>query len=168
MALTTYMISQASDHLSDKHKQLWLLLFRKAPKYKDYALVYNTLIEGRLNDAEGTIKARMLNALMKEIDDLGVGEVTVGGDVRTVGIGRGDPEGTYWSQTYERLALIEEGLDVLFDDISTLVVTSGTTLNADGTYRSRGVAYGQRSVPVTCPVCFCTYYPLSGRSCSCR
>lgn len=158
MAITSYMVAQASDHLSDKHKELWLFWFRKLDKYKEYAFVYSDLLPARLDDAEGTIKARMLNALMKEIDALEVGEVSI----------EGDREGTHWSQSVERLTLIEEALDVLFDDISTLIVPYGSVvLNADGTYKSTGAAYGQRIVTVCCPVCSVPYYG-DGSKCRCR
>lgn len=165
MALTTYMVGQASDHLSDKHKALWVLLFKKLPKYQQYAYVYNDTLVQKLDDADGTIKARMLNALMKEIDSLGVGEVHIGGDIRTVGLGNGDRDGTHWSQTIERLSLIEEGLDVLFEDISTLVVPA-ISLNPDGTYRSREAATGQRKVFVCCS--FCSRYYCQEVGCRCR
>ena len=75
MALTTDLINKASDHLAEKHIQLWLMLFRQLPRYKQYAYVYSASIETKLRAAEGTLQARMLNALMKEIDALGVGEV---------------------------------------------------------------------------------------------
>lgn len=140
MALTSYLIAQASDHLDEKIAQLWLLLFRKLKKYQEYSFVYSPLVEERLQAAEGTIKARMLNALMAQIDELGVGEVAI----------KGDREGTHWNQTEERMALIQEGLDVLFDDIQTLVTPSGTT--ASGVYNRR-FATGNRSVPSVCPRC---------------
>jgi hypothetical protein len=170
MALTTYLINQASDHLSEKHIQLWLLLFRKLPKYQEYAFVYSDTLEERLAAAEGTVKARMLNALMKEIDDLGVGEVHVGGDQRTIGAGAGDREGTHWSQTIERMTLIEEGLDVLYDNISTLIIPpTGTNPNGE-TFSAGGfsAATGQRSVNMYCPVCHIQIIHRNGRGfCRC-
>lgn len=173
MALTTYLISQASDHLTEKEVQLWLLLFRKSAKYKQYAWVYSDGLQDKIEATEGTIKARMLNALLKEIDDLGVGEVHIGGDQRTIGAGAGDREGTHWSQPIEREALIEEGLDVLFDDISTLIVP-GATLPpgylADGTYVRGRVASGNRAVNTMCPICHCavTVTHANGiKSCMC-
>jgi hypothetical protein len=170
MALTTYLISQASDHLTEKEVQLWLLLFRKSTKYKQYAWVYSDDLENKILATEGTIKARMLNALLKEIDDLGVGEVHIGGDQRTIGAGAGDREGTHWSQTIERESLIEEGLDVLFDDISTLIVPGGgsAVLLPDGTYMRGRVAVGQRGLSLCCPVCNVTYTHRNGvKTCSC-
>lgn len=163
MALTTYLISQASDHLSDKHVQLWLLLFRKLPKYREYAFVYSDTILARITATEGTVKARMLNALMKEIDELEVGEVAI----------KGDREGTHWSQTLERLTLIEEGLEVLFDDITTMILPStGTTNTETGTtYSSSGgfaVATGNRGGGGYCHVCHSHYiHRGSHRYCGC-
>lgn len=158
MAITSYMVMQASDHLSDKQKELWLFWFRKLDKYRQYAFVYSELLPTRLDDAEGTLKARMLNALMKEIDALEVGEVQIDRD----------REGTIWSQTIERLTLIEEALDVLFDDITTLIMPYGATvLNPNGTYRTKGVAYGQRDPRVCCPVCTAPYFG-DMRGCRCR
>lgn len=147
MALTTYLISNASDHLGEKQIQLWITLFKKLPKYNEYAFVYSETVLSRLQAAEGTVKARMLNALMKEIDSLGVGEVQI----------KGDDEGTYWSQSLERISLIEEAFDVIFDDITTLIVPIGTTPNGN-IYGSGGfaVATGNRSITVNCPIC--NYY----------
>lgn len=171
MALTTYLISQASDHLTEKEVQLWLLLFRKSSKYKQYAWVYSKDLKTKIEATAGTIKARMLNALMKEIDDLGVGEVHIGGDQRTIGAGSGDREGTHWSQTIEREALINEGLDVLFDDISTLIIpSSGAITNGYTTYMRSHVSSGQRHVSLLCPVCNCnvTVHHISGeKTCLC-
>jgi len=160
MALTTYLISQASDHLSEKHIQLWLLLFRKLPKYQEYAFVYSDSLQQRLTDAEGTVKARMLNALMKEIDDLGVGEVSI----------QGDREGTHWSQSVERTALIEEALDVLFDDIGTLIIPFTDITATGSTYTAGGftAATGHRKVNVCCPVCSRTIiYRHGNKYCGC-
>lgn len=169
MALTTYLIAQASDHLTDKEVQLWLLLFRKSPKYREYAYVYSQDLEAKILATEGTIKARMLNALMEQIDDLGVGEVHIGGDQRTIGAGAGDRDGTHWSQPIERLALIEEALDVLFDDISTLIVPN-TGQTTDGQYVTSPnvVMVGQRSLNMLCPVCNVYYWHSNGQqTCYC-
>lgn len=166
MALTTYLISQASDHLTEKEVELWLLLFRKSARYQAYAGVYSDGLKARIEATEGTIKARMLNALMAEIDDLGVGEVHIGGDQRTIGAGAGDREGTHWSQPIERASLIDEALDVLFDDISTLIVPGGSsTVIVDGSVSMRGhVATGRRTTNLLCPVCNVTYTHLNGRT----
>lgn len=170
MALTTYLISQASDHLTEKEVQLWLLLFRKSAKYRAYAPVYSNGLAEKIQATEGTIKARMLNALMKEIDDLGVGEVHIGGDQRTIGAGSGDREGTHWSQPIEREALIDEALDVLFDDISTIIVPNNGTVSTSGA-TSGYAASGTRGIDVLCPICHCLIgltHANGVKSCMCR
>jgi hypothetical protein len=139
MALTTYLISKASDHLNNKSIELWISLFRQLPRYKENAVIYTPELESRLIDAEGTLKARQLNALMSLIDDLGPGEVKI----------QGDRQGVWFSQTEERLALIEEAFNILFDDISTMV-SYGTV----ETGYEKTVAVGQRdSVSGLCSKC---------------
>lgn len=112
MALTTYLVSNASDHLSSVHIELWQTLFRELPQYQEYALVYSPQVEDALRNTEGTIKARQLNALMTLLDDLGPGEFSI----------KGDRDGLNYSVPSERLALISEAFSVVFDGIDTLVI----------------------------------------------
>ncbi len=143
----------ASDHLGEVQKGLWLVHFRRLPKYQANAAVYADTLLDKLDETEGTIKARMLNALMKEINDLGPGEVSIGAASKEIpGAGRGDRDGTYWFQTNERNSLIEEALAVLYDDIGTLVTPSPGTEGNYGTSSFR-VAVGNRKVHICCPVC---------------
>lgn len=111
MALTLPLIQDASNHLSEAAKSLWVTLFRTSLIYKAYAVVYTLDLEARLGAAEGTVKAQQLNALMTLIGELGPGEVSI----------QGDRDSVYWSQSKERQALIDEAFSVLFDDISTLI-----------------------------------------------
>ena len=185
MALTTDLINKASDHLAEKHIQLWLMLFRQLPRYKQYAYVYSANIETKLRAAEGTLQARMLNALMKEIDALGVGEVMIGSRTdtisRTVNEGGGTTTDThskagggrdavYWSQVDERNALIDAALDVLYDDISVIIAPGGTD-PAAGAYGNLA-AVGQRdwtNAFFLCGFCGCRTCIKGGkRTCGCR
>jgi hypothetical protein len=144
MALTTYLISQASDHLSSVSIELWKTLFRELPQYREYALVYSPLIEDALRDTEGTIKARQLNALMTLLDDLGPGEFSI----------KGDSDGLNYSAPSERLALINEAFSVIFDSINTMI-TSSSSVDNYGVY----AAIGDRSICNRCKYvkdeCFC-------------
>lgn len=162
MALTTYAISQSSDHLGEAEVQYLLYLFRKSVAYKTYAYIYSEGLEAKIVATEGTYNARMLNAVIKEVDDLGTGEVHIGGDQRTIGAGSGDREGTHWSQPIEREALISDALAILFDDISTLIEPSGSIVIVGG--RGSHVATGQRSTNLLCPVCNVTYTHVNGRT----
>lgn len=187
MALTTYLISKSSDHITEKQIQLWLLLFRRLPRYRDYAVIYANDIHTRLSAANGTIKARMLNALMKEIDALGVGEVQLGSRTdavsRTLGTGTstrseshsrssgGGSDPVYWSQGDERDSLINEALDVLYDDISLLIAANTTTTSTTSNY-GRLAAVGQRdwtNAFFTCGFCGCNTCIKGGKlTCGCR
>lgn len=112
MALTSYLIRQASDHLSDVEIELWKTLFKALPDYNQYAIVYSKLVDDALISADGTLKARQLNALMKLIDDLGPGEISI----------KADADGLFYSMPDERLAIIKEAFDVIFDSINNLIV----------------------------------------------
>jgi hypothetical protein len=152
MALTTDLINSASPHLGEKEIQLWLILIRKLPRYQLYSAAYAGEVQTRLEAAEGTIKARILNALMGEINELGTGEASI----------QGDREGLHWSQSQERMALIEEAFDVLFADHSELIVP----YNPSGSVYNGLVATGTRRIGCeVCPVCGRT---RSGRSCLCN
>lgn len=143
MALTTYAISQASDHLSEKSVKLWQVLFRKSTDYLDYISIYgDDCVEDKLLDLDGTIEARMLNALMKEIDELGVGEVS---------IAQRSKEGLRWSQTDERMALIEEALHIVFGDNLSLLA-GGTYADAAlaASKGSQTAARGSRTLSCNC------------------
>lgn len=169
MALTTYVISQSSDHLGEAEVQYLLYLFRKSDAYRQYAYIYSIDLEERITDTEGTYKARMLNAVIKEVDDLGTGEVHIGGDQRTIGAGAGDREGTHWSQPIEREALISDALAILFDDISTMIMPSGSIVLDGGVSMRSHVAVGQRDISLLCTVCNVTYTHINGvRSCLCH
>jgi len=161
MALTISLINKASDHLAEKHIQLWLMLFRKLPRYQQYAAIYSDDIEARIRAAEGTLQARMLNALMKEIDALGIGEVMIGARTDTItksfsegggtstethGKTGGGRDALYWSQSEERLSLVDSALDVLYDDISLMIVAAPSSTNTGETASFGGLAAtGQRS-----------------------
>jgi hypothetical protein len=166
MALTSDMINRASDHLGEREVALWMFHIRKLPQYKKFSIYYEQSLEEKILDAEGTIKARMLNALLAEIDDLDVGEVHIGGDQRTIGVGGGDREGTHWSQTIERLTLIEEGFSILFADEYSLNFPIPPTTGADGSITSELVATGNRVVYAKCAACSASF--MSNLTCTCR
>lgn len=151
MALTSYLIRLASDHLSEVDIELWKTLFRSLPEYNEYAIVYSRQVDDALTSADGTLKARQLNALMKLIDELGPGEISI----------KADADGLYYSMSAERLALILEAFNVIFESINAL--TLPYLVSTPG-----GVAVGQRPLCRTrygtncvrhsvynCEVCFC-------------
>lgn len=138
MALTTDQIINSSDILDTVTQQLYLVLFRSNDYYRSNAIIFSTDVVTRLSSANTTIKARMLNALMKRIDTLGTGVVEI----------RADKDGVWWSQYKERNDLITEALRVLYDD-----AVEGLTLPDDQGYVNPNIglygtaAVGQRLLP---------------------
>lgn len=133
MAITSDRVRNASDHLDEVTKSLLITWFRESDIYRANAAVYSSDIVSRIDAAEGTIKARIINAVVKEIDDLGVGEVEI----------RGDRDAVWWNQSKERQALLQTAFLVLYDDL-----VEGDTGTGTGVIESMGIsgdaAVGQR------------------------
>lgn len=138
MALTSNVIANASDHLDELTKALLINYFRQNPVYRSNALLFSLDLVTKIDAAEGTIKARMLNATIAELDKLGIGEVEI----------RGDEDAVWWSQQREREALVTSAFLTLYDDI---VDGAGST-TSDGVIPDRGLygnfAVGQRALLV--------------------
>lgn len=154
MAITTTQIAASSEHISTETKALFIVLFRSLDLYRNYATIFNPLMESRFASAEATVKAKMLNAVMTEINNLQTGEVEI----------RGDQDGVWWSQQRERQALITEAFHILFDDI---VDVAGSGDGVDFIDPTIGVygnsAVGQR--PMYCGICG-QYYSCTSTSSS--
>jgi hypothetical protein len=151
MALTTDRIKNSSDHIDAVTKALIITLIRQHDFYRINAQIFSDTLSARIDSAEGSVSARMLNALMAEIDELDLGQVEI----------RGDKDALWWSQNKERLALVKEMLDVLFDEAAegtSIILENGTIISGSG---STGVvpssgnygtaAIGQR--PYYCAIC---------------
>lgn len=147
MALNPALVQNASDHLDDVTRSLYKVLFKTNEVYIKNAAIYVVDVDSRLTSAEGTIKARMLNAIMLQIQKLGVGEVEI----------KADKDGLYYSQTRERQALITEAFYVLFDDLSAGVDITDGVIPSLGIYGS--AAIGQRPC-ITAP-CQCSLNPCT-------
>lgn len=145
MALNPLLIDAQPDTLSDTTKALYKVLFKSNDVYKTNAGIYVVDVDSKLTAAVGTIKAKMLNALMVQIQKLGVGEVEI----------RADKDGLYYSQTRERDSLVSEAFYVLFDDLSGGGGPGSGVIPDSGLY---GVAaIGQRDCVQSSPCnCNCT------------
>lgn len=129
--ITTDRVLNASDHLDDVTKAMWVVWFRQSDVYRKNAVIFSADLVSRIDAAEGTVKARILNAIAKELDILGVGEVEI----------RGDRDAVWWNQEAERQALLNTAFLALYDDI--VDGTGGTTI--DGVIPSLGL-YGDAAV----------------------
>lgn len=133
--LSRLEIESNSDQLTPAAREAWLLLFRGSQVYQQRAYAFTDL-EARLIATIGTDSARMLNALLTQLEDLGSGEAEL-----VPGNSRG---GVQYSQRLEREALITEAFGVLYDVAAMFT----TIFSAD-----RVAAAGTRSTYGCCPSC---------------
>lgn len=153
MALTRDQIINSSDILDNISQNILLVLFRSNDVYRQNAVIFSADVVSRLAAASGTIKARMLNALLDRIDKLGTGVVKI----------RGDKDGVHWSQEEERNALVTEALRVLYEDVVEglgLPTYQGYVYPEYGLYGYAAV--GQRALPSDA----CTQFMCSCGACS--
>lgn len=141
--LTKAEITAASTTLDETDQAMWLALFRANSFYRANKLIYPDL-EATLDDANGSVKAAMLNATLDRIEALGVGQVQI----------KNGDEGLNYSQDDERNALVTYGLSILYDTI--LIVPQ---INAN-TGQFGNVQVRQRWP--ACPVCSLCGYAHSG------
>lgn len=130
MAITSDKVRNASDHLDVTDKALLVTWFRESDIYRANAIVFSADLVTRIDAAEGTVRARIINAVIKEIDKLGIGEVEI----------RGDRDAVWWNQHKERQALLTTAFLALYDDI---VDGAGTVI--DGVIPSLGL-YGDAAI----------------------
>lgn len=136
MALTTDQIKNAPAYLDEVTQGLYYVLFQDNKAYMDNAFIYSADVVDRLAAASNTLKGRMLNALMRQIDKLGTGVVSI----------KGDDDALYWSQKDERDALVTEALNVLYDKSEAInYIDYGFVDINNGLYGD--IAIGARTVP---------------------
>jgi hypothetical protein len=145
--LTKNEITSASVTLDAVDREMWLALIRANTVYRGNKEFYPD-VEIELENASGTVKGQMLNAILDKIEELGIGEVSI----------RNGDEGLNYSQGSERDALVRYALSVLYDAVSTVEIVS-TTSGQFGPYSVR-----QRSVCGFCSclahTAWCRYYGL--------
>lgn len=107
MAVTTQQVIAASEVLTELTQQMLIIHFRSLDLYRNHARIFYSMVPTRLSAASGTVKGKILNAVMNAIDELGSGQVEI----------RGDESAVWWNQEKERLALVKDAFLVIFDDI---------------------------------------------------
>lgn len=141
-------IESSSDQLTPVVKALWLNMWRGHSLYQEHPFVYSD-ISSRLDASVGTVKARMLNALLVQLEELGGGEASL-----VPGTSRG---GVQYSQHDERASLIEEGFRVLYDYADMVIAIYGV---------NRVAVAGTRSTFALCPNCGHAPWSSPCRRCS--
>ncbi len=139
--LTKNEIVSAPATLDETDMEMWLALIRANTFYRGNKIFYPD-VQGELDNADGTVKGKMLNAILDRIEALGVGEASI----------RGGDEGLNWSQSAERDALVKYGLSILYDAVDVVSLTSTTT----GDFGA--VQVRQRSAANACAYCSCVGY----------
>lgn len=134
--LSKAQITAASSTLDETDIAMITAVIRGSDKYKQNPAYYIDFVV-RIEDTDGSIQAKMLNAALSAIVDLGVGVVEI--DQRRVG----GSDGLYYSQIAERNALIDYMIGAVYPEFFESV-----QVDVDGNYITGG-RYGiaQREVP---------------------
>jgi hypothetical protein len=135
--LSKAQINAASATLDETDIAMITAVIRGSDKYIANPAYYIDVVE-KIEDADGTIQAKMMNAAMTEIVNLGIGVVEI--DQRRVG----GSDGLFYSQIAERNALISYMIGTLYPEYfeSTTVV-----VDVNGNVIGGGYQTGQREVP---------------------
>lgn len=107
--LSKTQINDASATLDETDIAMIIAAVRITDKYKENPAYYADILT-KIEDADGTIQAKMMNAAMTAITDLGIGVIEI--DQRRVG----GSDGLYYSQLLERSALVEYIIGVLYPE----------------------------------------------------
>jgi hypothetical protein len=110
-------ITAASTDLTDVAQAQLLALIRSSPRYKAQPDFYKLPAEA-IADADGTVKARQLNAALALIDAVGDGTVALtGGD-----------EGVDYSQERDKAELVDYMISVLYEQPPRRTIMSTSAL----------------------------------------
>jgi spore germination protein YaaH len=107
--LTKAQITAASSTLDETDMAMIIAIVRISDKYKANPAYYGDLAS-KVEDADGTIQAKMINAAIDAIEELGIGVIEI--DQRRVG----GSDGLYYSQLLERNSLMEYIIGVLYPE----------------------------------------------------
>lgn len=129
--LSKAQIIAASPTLDETDITMFTALIRGSEKYKQNPAYYIDFVQ-LLEDADGSVQAKQLNAAMSAIVDLGIGVVEI--DQRRVG----SSDGLYYSQVLERNALIDYMLGVLYEEY---FATTPAVYDDDGNIVNSGGYY---------------------------
>lgn len=135
--------------ISDSDKEIWLLYFDQNTIYRAHALLIGDDVSTKIDAASGTIKGKLLNALMSLLNDLGPGVVEI----------HGDRDAVWWFQDKERQAIVNQAFYILYKSTPDEDPTNSN--GGIGVIPSLGIygdyaAVGQRTV-----YCLCGGFPCS-------
>lgn len=122
-------IDAASSTLTETAITSLVSIVRMTARYKENPAYFSDLAT-RLGAVNGSLKAKQLNAVLDELETLGVGEVEIN-QAQTVGT-----DGLVYSQIAEREGLIDYALGVLYEAFapSVYVDSEDTDMVLRGNY----------------------------------
>jgi hypothetical protein len=136
--LTKDQISAAPSSLDETDIAMITTVIRGSEKYKANPAFYADVVT-KVEDLDGTVQAKMVNAAMDAIEALGIGVVEI--DQRKVG----GSDGLYYSQILERNALIDYIIGTMypeyFESVAVIVDENGNIVTSSS-YKT-----AQREVP---------------------
>lgn len=127
--LTKSEITSASNQLDETDIALLLPLIRNTKRYRDNLPLFSDL-ESVIEDANGTVQAKQINAVLAKVIALGPGEVGI----------NGGEDALNYSQAREREALVNYIISILYE-VSELNILRFEVKGADTDYK-----IGQRNI----------------------
>lgn len=112
--ITKDQISGADANLDEIDISMIISLVKGSDIFKDNPLTFSD-INIRLEEINGTVKARQVNAALDLIEELGAGEVQL----------RGGSDAVYYDQHKERQALVNYIIFTLYDNIEGIYLNLG-------------------------------------------
>jgi hypothetical protein len=127
--LTKTQINAASATLDETDIAMITATIRGSDKYKQNPAYYTDFVI-KVEDTDGTIQAKQINAAMTEIANLGIGVVEI--DQRRVG----GSDGLFYSQIAERNSLIDYIIGVVYPEYyeSVQLDANGNPIYGNGAY----------------------------------
>jgi len=122
--LSKAQINAASSTLDETDVAMIVTAIRGSDKYKQNPAFYADIVT-KIEDADGSIQAKMLNAAMSEIVALGIGVIEI--DQRRVG----GSDGLYYSQINTRNDLVNYVIGVLYPEYFESTQSNGSTTTGD-------------------------------------
>lgn len=119
-------ISEASDELDEIAIDSLVATIRTTAIYKSNPAYFSGM-GAKFSALNGTVGAQQINAVLDELEILGIGEAQIN-QAQTVGT-----DGLVYSQTTEREALVEYALSVVYEGFSSstpvIVTPTGDLIN---------------------------------------
>ena len=157
--LTPVDVENESDYISAINKQLIIMLLRKNTFYQLEILNSGDTASAKIDAAQGTLQAKMLNALMRIVQNVGNVNVAI----------RGDEDAVWWNALENVTEATNEIFFVLYNWSAYLnpEMGSGIGVIPDAGIWGDWAAVGQRPCLTQSPCYTCNSSPCSCSTSTC-